>query len=342
MLDHVIDSLSICGTLVTIVCGWQLVAKPCHNQKLIRWIERETGYEQLSSLFDPLISIFDHVFGSRHISIRCFGVSIVCTSVFFVLALLLAIALGLDSDYVMELLRSPHKYVLIPLIALFIWNIIVDYISLIQTRFFIGVMREHSGFWPLLAIVYADIILTASVFVFLFPFGIVIAMFLFEKFGAGEITIVTNDFQIIKFANYYMMNVLFLMDSTEKILGSFLYTYIYLDLSAMYRQLLDVDAGIYYGRFVYASDVVVDTGKKDKLPISAFYATTFFTSIWIYSTVFFAMLSKSSWRLLSVLIDTTRFFNWRRFPIAAIGVAGSFIFFIILLILGSVYHFSAN
>jgi len=124
------------------------VASPDTRLRITRWLKALEPEQVVSSWPDTFLSIFDSVFGARHLSWRCFSRSCVASccvvatigfvwAVFHWKTLHLALMFGEDDAFL--------PFMLLSLISLLVvttaLNLIPDYLSLLKTRYIIQQMR---------------------------------------------------------------------------------------------------------------------------------------------------------------------------------------------------------
>lgn len=187
--------LALLGTWITIIVGLVSLfqkgeeAMTEKSQRVVRnWLLRDNLAEEGSNWVDSFESLFDAVFTEHHLSWTCFSRSVVA-SVTIITALILGmIGFGFTSTYQVArggpigLEMGVYIGVLSTIGFLVLFNAVVDYVSLFQTRWIISWMSDtrnniiHFGFLAL------DSVLT----LILFAYGLGGVMVIIV--GMGEMT----------------------------------------------------------------------------------------------------------------------------------------------------------
>lgn len=105
--------------------------------------------------------IFNRVFGEKHFSVRCVGMSVLASITF--LAILIAFWAAIRIEDAAELFSSSGGLSSVLLLGGFL-NILPDYISLLQTRVFIRLLAKATSLRRTVILIVADFILTGLIF----------------------------------------------------------------------------------------------------------------------------------------------------------------------------------
>ena len=122
------------------------------------------------------VRIFDHVFGQRHLSWRCFWRSSLASLAAVVIVSMAAAALapaGATPSFIT--IREGGWLALFTVIS----SIIPDYLSLLETRYLLGCMRRAPGLLRLLGLLILDLLATALIA----ASGLTAAWFTFSAIG---------------------------------------------------------------------------------------------------------------------------------------------------------------
>ena len=123
--------------------------------------------------------IFDRIFGHDHLSRKCFGRS--CIASFLAILLLLALNWSLHPNDFWNFSLTTVWQVLVISICL---NFLPDYLSLLETRWIIGVAMRHDSPFVKIILIAVDLVMTVIIF---FVFGSTLTFFAFvllSYFGA--------------------------------------------------------------------------------------------------------------------------------------------------------------
>jgi len=107
------------------------------------------------------IKLFDSIFGQKHFSWRCFVVSSIASSISYGLILLLFYPLY--KEFGIHVL----PYFILPVTI----NIIIDYISLLETRYLLNRFKKTYSIFVLISYIALDIILTMVIFIIIWIFA---------------------------------------------------------------------------------------------------------------------------------------------------------------------------
>ncbi|MDJ0740726.1 MAG: hypothetical protein QNJ91_13500 [Gammaproteobacteria bacterium] len=146
------------------------VASPEVKRRMSAWIRDADPRQRLNRLSALFVDAFDHVFGERHLSWRCFSRSVVASFLFTFVVTLVFLSYSFDYfaievDDVGEhgvLTLSLGLVVLLVILTLF-FNALPDYVSLFETRVAIGLVRRTSSRATFAAILVVDVVLTAII-----------------------------------------------------------------------------------------------------------------------------------------------------------------------------------
>ena len=123
------------------------------------------GRTQISATFqswpDTFATMFDRIFGTRHITIRCFVrscIASVCAVLITYLGLSVAHPLV---AYALALYLLDHWYVFIP--TLTIGNCIPDYLSLLESRYALGRLVRASSKYGIFGLLLLDLMVTSAI-----------------------------------------------------------------------------------------------------------------------------------------------------------------------------------
>lgn len=145
--------------IATAMSGLTILAGSLLNQErkdeIALWImgaPTEQGWSQ------GFVSLFDAVFGHRHLSLRCFLRSAIASIVAVTLLWTLLGSLGLFGSR----LRAELSLGQVLFLALAV-NVVADYLSLLETRFFLGRMRELRSAAAQAFILLLDLVISALI-----------------------------------------------------------------------------------------------------------------------------------------------------------------------------------
>lgn len=185
---------SLCGVLYAMGIGGDRILTREGKDRIADWLRRRDPGRSVNQWADTFASLFDRVFGSRHLSFNCFMrcsvasvASVLLLALFWFLTIPEHTELGFEMDSTLRLptwasiavefriethlgdriLRYP---LLTMLLYLFIVNLIPDYLSLLQTRAAIRFLQRSSSAIRTVLVLVADVIATAAIYFFaIFP-----------------------------------------------------------------------------------------------------------------------------------------------------------------------------
>ncbi|HLG56187.1 MAG TPA: hypothetical protein VI485_12710 [Vicinamibacterales bacterium] len=136
------------GGLWKLFNGVEKVASAERRQRASEWLQNLDVQRPLNQLADGFVQAFDSVFGHQHFSARCFWLSCVASYLWTTVLTLLWFALRPDVWNDVDAGLRP-RYVTIVVVVLVastaVLNVLPDFISLLKTRYVIGVMRRCSS-----------------------------------------------------------------------------------------------------------------------------------------------------------------------------------------------------
>lgn len=155
-------------------------AAPNLKIKIVNWINGDERTQDISAIPERFASLFDQIFGEKHLSWVCFRRSAIAsiTSAWVVSTLVFGINPAVFGDGFVSSLPDPVldesliNVGMLGVMAVFI-NIIPDYLSLLQTRYMMKwIQRGRNTFFVLIA----DVVVTAVIFVSLLCTGQILIM----------------------------------------------------------------------------------------------------------------------------------------------------------------------
>lgn len=154
-LAYIIASLTCAGTVWSLFQAAANATTPKYQRIISKHLKRleVNAKENWPSNF---IYIFDSVFGRRHLSIRCFVASSIASLT--TIAVLIFLKL-IFKQYTSLELYEVGSFRDIVIMALS-FNLILDYVSLLQTRYWLSLLKVQNNLVYLLLIVVGDFILT--------------------------------------------------------------------------------------------------------------------------------------------------------------------------------------
>lgn len=183
ILEFVIDGIAADSTLEIYLLAWGSltaglwflfdIAEKSLSAELKQQVQRMPTLSvasYLESLPSSFTSLFDSIFGSNHYTLRCFGASCVVSMVGTIVVGLLAVAAGVfdplfeSNSGLYEASRTEQVITMLPLGMLLslIYNLIPDYLSLLESRWLLGKVRSTGQFGLILAI---DVVCTFFIYV---------------------------------------------------------------------------------------------------------------------------------------------------------------------------------
>lgn len=147
---------------------------PKIKKSVILWLKNTKSTGIVAKWPEQFSALFDSTFGKRHFSMRCFVRSCIA-SILSTILMLCIWALVRPAEFSSAF---DVEFYLMPAFLIFpiIFNLLPDYLSLLETRYFIRFLNKNSGIKRAIVILLADVVLTASIFLFFF-FSIVARIF---------------------------------------------------------------------------------------------------------------------------------------------------------------------
>lgn len=141
----------------------ETVASPEAKTAITSWLKNVKPEGTLSNWRSTFASVFDSIFGKKHLSRRCFRRSCVA-SVISVVTLMILWA-TMRPQQIWSYLDDPHFWThnFGVLFATLWLNFLPDYFSLLETRYAIGLMQRAHSWARIVLILIADLIATTLI-----------------------------------------------------------------------------------------------------------------------------------------------------------------------------------
>lgn len=140
------------------------VTKPKIKRGISRWLQNQGHGDAVRNWPDAFIRVFDQIFGEKHLSWKCFRRSCLAS----VAGVVILSVFALDAQFWDELPETPApwlKLILMVLTAVFV-NLIPDYLSLLETRYLLSLMRQTDSPIARVLILVLDLLATWYAFFF--------------------------------------------------------------------------------------------------------------------------------------------------------------------------------
>ncbi len=184
---------------------WKLeeIVSPAAKASISSWLNRVDTFSKVNQLPHQFSYIFDRVFGEKHLTLKCFLRSSLASllSVSAVLAIWGALSEKFFFTASLSLLHLSG--------FLFFWlaaisfNLLPDYISLLETRYLIGIMERARSLTAILLLFLVDLLISLSIIV-LFLEALTLAYYGKYYFIWSELSIASvRNF----FREYFLMGV---------------------------------------------------------------------------------------------------------------------------------------
>ncbi|MCI4663892.1 MAG: SUMF1/EgtB/PvdO family nonheme iron enzyme [Neomegalonema sp.] len=300
----------LAGTALLLFLAGERELKPNVKAMVARWLQPQPDAKPLRSI-DAFVALFEAVFSKRHFSFRCLWASSLASIGIYAALLLLFIPYDVLKPLAIDLWekgpRTPEEVKIVRatyvstsflaqnaallFLAVPIANIVVDYLSLWQTRL---ILRWSARRLPVPLAVLFDLILTAALFVALLPLGPVAFVLGLEAAQGGLPAVqasLAEDGQAWRVA------------------------------SEIWRSLYVFVTVGWPGEFLSA--VAGEANLPNTALLIAFF-TTFTTSVWLWFALIFAPFVRLlSWTRRRGLSWLGLAINTRKRPIAPLGYAAA-------------------
>lgn len=148
-------SATLAASMLALTMVASALLHPDRKEEIARWLKGAQSEEDWSQSF---ISLFDALFGEKHLSFRCFLISAATSLISVILIWLLIAGLG---D--LRLRIAEQKSLLFILgIALSV-NVLADYVSLLETRWLLGKMRRARSAISQAGLLFLDLAITTAI-----------------------------------------------------------------------------------------------------------------------------------------------------------------------------------
>ncbi len=126
------------------------------KKELVKWLLGTK--DSKNSIINPFLDIFDRLFSKKHFSLRCFLMSILFSISIFSLTYLIYYKINYNNVPDFDLAGIDILKDILPFIIVF--TIIPDYLSLLETRFILGIMDKTEGIMKKIFLLILDFFLT--------------------------------------------------------------------------------------------------------------------------------------------------------------------------------------
>ena len=156
-LKYVLALLSLGGGIWVLFERAETVIKPNVREDISRWLRNLDPGGSLRNWPDAFGKVFDSVFGERHLSWKCFVRSAITSIISVAIMTVLFIILTTQAS-----LPDLEGYLFIVMSGV-IFNVIPDYVSLLETRVVLQLMKRSSTIGRAVLVI-ADLLLTFAIF----------------------------------------------------------------------------------------------------------------------------------------------------------------------------------
>lgn len=174
VLDFVLGSVEVGGSLDFYVFAWasttgglwflfdkaEKALSDESRAKVVGWVKEADLKSTIASVPAQFALLFDRVFGEKHLSRHCFNRSCVASALSF-LVVWVALLPTLPNEFIIGGFNEAGPLALIGLYAASVpFNFFPDYLSLLETRWAIGLMARTGRVWGVLLL---DVVATSAV-----------------------------------------------------------------------------------------------------------------------------------------------------------------------------------
>lgn len=174
------------GVLWVVFSRSEKVASPDAKNAITRWLKNVRVGGTLENWPSTFASVFDSIFGKKHLSWRCFWRSCVASLIaVLVMTFIWAALRPLHARSQMENFMDDPRLIVFYVVSFAVLNLLPDYVSLLESRYILRRMSavQHSP-GRILSLLALDVVLTVSIFfaaLFLFLFIVAYYLLLFES-----------------------------------------------------------------------------------------------------------------------------------------------------------------
>ena len=160
----IVSWLGLLGGIWALFERAETVASSQTKESVARWL-RSLDFTQFAIDFPKTFEhIFDSIFGSRHLSFRCFFRSCLGSMVLVVIVTLIWGAIRFDEFMAFYKASSSVLWLLVIFVLVIsVLNLIPDYISLLESRYVIRWMSKSQSVAKILFLIVLDIFVTISI-----------------------------------------------------------------------------------------------------------------------------------------------------------------------------------
>lgn len=173
------------GAVLALFWKSEEVASPAAKTAIANWLRGLDLGEALERWPTAFIHIFDRLFGERHFSLACFLRSCIASIISVVLMAFVFVSLrGYEAIFAGLFSKDSLAEVIeiFLLLALGV-NLLVDYVSLLETRYLLNIIARQKSALITAALLLLDLVLTIGIY---FVFGVVILTAWEALFADGE------------------------------------------------------------------------------------------------------------------------------------------------------------
>lgn len=156
--------------------------------------------------------MFDHIFGKKHLSARCFLSSTVASITFTIIVSfgILSVSFFSSREIYLPIVGLPKEFVFNFLstffFSVFAVNIFADYASLLQTRYFIKIIEKSGNYISNSCLIIIDFLVTVLIFFATLIFSLSIYAFLLDRPMSLQYIIYLGEVVILSLTDPYSID----------------------------------------------------------------------------------------------------------------------------------------
>jgi len=212
LLTYVGSWASIVGGIIALFAVAEKVATADLKDRFRNWLKNKPSSNSADRWPHQFADLFDRLFGSRHLTWRCFGLSSLASLIAVVIGgLTLAVISPVGFQLVLDYAKgNPEGSIMVFLSLTIALNFLPDYLSLLESRLILSLISKSDSLWVAILFLIIDLLATAFIWILFCFIFFVIVLWLgkplpFPEAVGGTLAIFSEIWPINSWADYMLI-----------------------------------------------------------------------------------------------------------------------------------------